>query len=129
MDTPTAGVSLPFTAWEQAVFVALFVVLVLALLAWFSRQQGQWQNFIQERDEQWQKFLTNQRESDNAKSEAMTESLNALTAATQALIVEVQGQRSDFQTHDKKEWARLDEMSASLHTGERKTQPRNRNSG
>lgn len=114
----------PFTAWEQAVFVALFVVFVIALLRWFSGQQKQWQEFIQSRDAQWQGFLSAQRASDDQKSEAIAESLNALTAATQALVTEVQGQRADFQTHDKREWAKLDEMSAAIH--EPKTQPRRR---
>jgi len=114
---------IPFTAWEQAVFVAIFVVFVIALLRWFSNQQKQWQEFIQSRDTQWQSFLSAQRATDDQKSEAIAKSLNALTAATQALVTEVQGQRADFQTHDQREWAKLDEMSATIHA-EPKTQPR-----
>jgi hypothetical protein len=131
MQGATIAGPLPATAWEQAVFVALFVVFVMALLGWFTNQQKQWQQFIQVRDDQWQKFLREQRANDEQKSEAMTESLNALTAATQALVTEVQGQRADFQAHDQREWAKLDEMSVRIHEPERflepKTQPRRKN--
>lgn len=55
------GVNLPFAAWEQAVFVALFVVFCIALVAgllnWFTRQQNSWQKFIQERDKDWQAWM------------------------------------------------------------------------
>jgi hypothetical protein len=53
MTTP----SLPFAAWEQAVFVALFIVLVIALLGWFSKQQSSWQKFMDDQNVRWQKSI------------------------------------------------------------------------
>lgn len=55
--------TLPATAWEQAVFVALFVIFCLTLigglLSWFTRQQSQWQAFISKRDTDWQSWMDN----------------------------------------------------------------------
>lgn len=48
---------IPESAWVQAVFVVLFIVLVIALLNWFSKQQGKWQEFIRDRDSQWQAWM------------------------------------------------------------------------
>ena len=47
MDT-----TIPFTAWEQAVFVGMFAVVIFALLAWFTKQSDKWQNFIARMEEQ-----------------------------------------------------------------------------
>lgn len=44
----------PYTAWEQAVFVALFILVVLILLNWFSKQQKSWQEYMNTQNEKWQ---------------------------------------------------------------------------
>ena len=44
---------MPASAWVQAVFVCLFIVLIGILLGWFSKQQDKWQEFITRRDDQW----------------------------------------------------------------------------
>lgn len=51
MDT---AASIPFNAWEQAVFVALFIVLVVVLLGWMAKQQKNWQDFMFRQNEDWQ---------------------------------------------------------------------------
>lgn len=101
MDGATSGI--PYSAWEQAVFVVLFVLLVIALLRWFSSQQGKWQEFIQSRDDQWQEFLSHQREVDQERYEGVEESVKNLTKVTSELVKEVQDMRSDFRSHDEME--------------------------
>lgn len=123
--------NLPIPAWQQAAVICLFLVLIWLMLRWMSSENKTTREFQRseatarekaqtERDAEWRKFLATQRAADEKKSEAMTESLNALTAATQALITEVQGQRADFQAHDQREWAALGEMSKTIHTPGRK---------
>ena len=79
--------AIPFTAWQQAVFVVLFVVMVVVLLYWFERQSKNWQKFTSERDEQWQKWL------DSADTRTAAQ-LAALTAVIKELT-------ENFSSHDK----------------------------
>ncbi len=67
--------AIPFTAWEQAVFVVLLIVVIVILLNWQSRQQGSWQEFIQKRDQQWQDWM----------KETNTDTTNAMEKVTEAL--------------------------------------------
>jgi len=124
--------AIPFTAWEQAVFVGLFIVLIALILFWVSRENKINRQFQQSesaareiaqaaRDAEWRLFLQQQRENDNQVSEAVKSSLDALTAITRQLVQEVQGQRADFQAHDQKEWAKLDEMSSAIHSPRKST--------
>lgn len=91
----------PFTAWEQAVFVVLFIIFVTSLLKWFSKQQKEWQEFIdvqntrwqdaikyqrdqwgntiREQNTQWQSFLEGQSKRDCDNMDKVTLALNALT--------------------------------------------------
>jgi ABC-type multidrug transport system fused ATPase/permease subunit len=99
--------TIPFSAWEQAVFVALFVVLVSTLLVWFSKQSDKWQQFMFDIDEKWRAFSKEQREQNNCKMENVENALNNLTTVTQALVAEVKEMRSDskefyevFAAHD-----------------------------
>lgn len=52
--------TIPFTAWEQAVFVVLFVVLVALLLRWFTKQQKEWQEFTMRQNDSFAKTLKDQ---------------------------------------------------------------------
>lgn len=52
--------AIPFTAWQQAVFVVLFIGMVTGMLGWFGRQQKNWQDFIHKQDEHWQEAIKNQ---------------------------------------------------------------------
>lgn len=94
---------IPFTAWEQAVFVALFVVIIAILLKWFSSQQGKWNDFITKRDDQWQGFLANQRDIDQQRYEGVEQNVANLTKVTGGLVEEVQNMRADFRAHDEME--------------------------
>jgi hypothetical protein len=120
------GVSIPLTAWEQAGIVVLFIIGFLVILTWVSRENKASREFQRSeaksrevaqasRDAEWRLFLAQQREADIKSSEAVQRSLDALAAATQSLVTEVQGQRADFSTHDAYERAKLGEMSASIH--------------
>ena len=109
---------IPATAWEQAVFVTLFVVFCLALvwglLNWFSKQQAQWQAFIDKRDTDWQGWM------DRAEVRA-TASMKGVTEALERI-----GEKLD--QHDAKVDARI---AAAKEVGEhassaRKTVPRNK---
>lgn len=108
MDTGGALIeSIPFTAWEQAVFVALFIVLVIGLLAWFGKQSDKWQKFMFDIDEKWRAFSREQREENNCAMAEVKDSLIDLTTVTQGLVHEVKEMREDsksfyanFQIHD-----------------------------
>ena len=58
---------MPITAWEQAVFVTLFVVMLLVFLCGFyvfaKAMLKQLQDFITARDLQWQKFTEDREQS------------------------------------------------------------------
>ncbi len=82
--------TIPFTAWEQAVFVVLFIVMVVTLLSWFAKQQKSWQDFmndqnnrwqksIDELNAQWQKWLAEQNVRECASMEKVSASLEKLT--------------------------------------------------
>ena len=87
----------PTEAWIQAVFVCLFIVLVLWLLAWFSKQNEKWQNFIAQIEEQWRAFSKEQRTENNACMREVNQGLTDLTTVTQGLVAEVKEMREDSQ--------------------------------
>ena len=98
---------IPFTAWEQAVFVGLFIVLVVGLLYWFTKQSDKWQNFMLTIDEKWREFNKEQRLDNNCQMKDVNASLSDLAQVTQGLVSEVKEMRSDssvfyanFQQHD-----------------------------
>ena len=106
--------TIPYTAWEQAVFVALFVAFVLSLLLWFSKQQGAWQQFISERDNNWQKFLADQRADDKRAIGDLATRTDAgfrtLTEATAKLAEALARLHSDVDVHIADENAMLGVM-------------------
>ena len=81
--------SIPFTAWEQAVFVALFIVFVIGLLGWFSKQSDKWQKFMFDIDEKWREFSRQQRIENNNAMENVEKSLVDLTKVTEGMLNEV----------------------------------------
>lgn len=90
------GVELiPLTAWQQAAVVCLFIVLVILLLNWFSKQSKNWQDFIDKSNEKWREFNREQREENNCAMNDVKGSLQDLTTVTQALVSEVKEMRSD----------------------------------
>ena len=100
MGTEVAAEVIPFTAWEQAVFVGLFIVLVLWLLAWFSKQSDKWQQFIFQIDEKWREFSRTQREENNCAMMDVNASLTNLARTTADLARSVEEMRVDLKDHD-----------------------------
>ena len=98
MDTVSQAI--PFTAWEQAVFVGLFIVLVVMLLGWFTKQSDKWQSFMLEIDEKWRAFNKEQREENNCAMADVNASLSNLTKTTGDLARSVEEMRTDIQAHD-----------------------------
>ena len=96
----TTVTQIPFTAWEQAVFVVLFIVFVIGVLTWFTKQSDKWQNFIARMEEQWRNFNRDQRKENN-------ECMQGLADVIQQLLMQVKEMREDdavfqerFRAHD-----------------------------
>ena len=95
------GVELiPLTAWQQAAVVCLFIVLVILLLNWFSKQSKNWQDFIDKSNEKWREFNKEQREENNCAMADVNASLSNLTRTTGDLARSVEEMRSDIHAHD-----------------------------
>ena len=86
---------LPFTAWQQAVFVALFIVFFVGVLAWLTKQSEKWQAFMFQIDDQWRAFNKEQRECNNAAMADVNNSITNLTKVTEGLVMEVKEMRAD----------------------------------
>ena len=119
--------TIPLTAWEQAVIIVLFVVLLssmaagaFALLRYvikqFQAQNGLFQDYIAARDADWQRFFTTLHTGDKVIIERLVESVNCLT-------VEVRGSRDDLREHDAKVDARIRESEKAV-IAKSKTVPR-----
>ena len=86
---------IPFTAWQQAVFVALFIVFFVGVLAWLTKQSEKWQAFMFQIDDQWRAFNKEQRECNNAAMADVNNSITNLTKVTEGLVMEVKEMRAD----------------------------------
>jgi len=125
------GVELiPLTAWQQAAVVCLFIVLVILLLNWFSKQSKNWQDFIDRSNEKWREFNREQREENNCAMNDVKGSLQDLTTVTQALVSEVKEMRSDtsvflgsFAQHDLQAREILNEVKKPVPTRSRAKKP------
>ena len=53
----TGGELLPEIAWEQAVYICLFIVLIVWMFAWFSKQSDKWQQLMFDIDEKWRALI------------------------------------------------------------------------
>ena len=121
------GVELiPLTAWQQAAAVCLFIVFVILLLNWFSKQSKNWQDFIDRSNEKWREFNREQREENNCAMNDVKGSLQDLTTVTQALVSEVKEMRSDtsvflgsFAQHDLQAREILNEVKKPTPTRSR----------
>lgn len=110
---------LPDTAWEQAVFVCLFIVLVVLLLNWFSKQQDKWQQFMFGQDEKWRNWLDRANCNTAEAMKGVTDALNAVNTNLHSLSDQL-----DAHDDNAKE---LVEKAVIAVTKERKTQPRPKN--
>ena len=104
----TTVTQIPFTAWEQAVFVVLFITMVIGLLYWFSKQSDKWQKFMFDIDEKWRAFNREQRETNLQSMHCVENALTNLTTVTQGLVNEMREMREDskefyasFREHDQ----------------------------
>ena len=95
MDT-----TIPFTAWEQAVFVGMFAVVIFALLAWFTKQSDKWQNFIARMEEQWRLFNKEQRKENNDCMQGLTDVIHELLLQVKEMRDDDQLFREEFRSHD-----------------------------
>ena len=96
----TGGELLPEIAWEQAVYICLFIVLIVWMFAWFSKQSDKWQQFMFDIDEKWRAFNKEQREENNCAMADVNASLSNLTKTTGDLARSVEEMRTDIQVHD-----------------------------
>jgi hypothetical protein len=111
--------TIPYAAWEQAVFVALFIFFAIGMLYWFSKQSDKWQKFMFDIDEKWRAFNREQRDSNQESMNCVEGSLKDLTIVTQGLVNEVKEMREDskefyasFREHD----AQAKEILAEVKT-------------
>lgn len=91
---------IPQVAWEQAVYVSLFIVLIVILVNWFSRQSDKWQSFIEASNDKWRKFSQEQRDDNNCAMGDVQKSLSDLTQVTGKLVATVDEMRTDIYQHD-----------------------------
>jgi hypothetical protein len=99
--------TIPFVAWEQAVFVGMFIVFFVGVLAWLTKYSEKWQLFMFKIDDHWRAFNKEQREENNKSLNCLESSLTDLTSVTQGLVSEVREMRADsmkfyddFRAHD-----------------------------
>lgn len=96
----TGAEVIPQVAWEQAVYVSLFIVLIVILVNWFSRQSDKWQSFIEASNDKWRKFSQEQRDDNNCAMGDVQKSLSDLTQVTGKLVATVDEMRTDIYQHD-----------------------------
>lgn len=91
---------IPASGWVQAVFVCLFIVLIIILINWFSHQSDKWQAFIEASNDKWRKFSQEQRDDNNCAMGDVQKSLSDLTKVTGKLVQTVDEMRTDIHEHD-----------------------------
>jgi hypothetical protein len=74
-----AAYDIPSAAWEQAVFVCLFLLTVGILLNWQSRQSEKTQSFIERLNLNWQTFLKEHEAKNDDALKQVAQALNCLT--------------------------------------------------
>jgi uncharacterized membrane protein YhiD involved in acid resistance len=110
METVTTEI-IPSSAWVQAVFVCLFIVLIIWLLSWMSKrdettrqfqsaESDKWQVFIAKENENWREYNRKQREENNCAMAKVDESLTNLAMITGKLVTTVDEMRTDIYQHD-----------------------------
>lgn len=124
----TGGELIPTIAWEQAVYVCLFIVVLIVLLYWFSKQSKEWQSFIAALDDKWRAFNKEQRDENNNSLRCVENSLKDLTTVTQGLVSEMKEMRSDtsvffekFHQHDAQAREILNEVKKPRPSRAKKT--------
>ena len=115
--------AVPYSAWEQAVFVVLVIVFAVALLAWFSKQSDKWQKFMFDIDDKWRAFNKEQREENNCAMTDVKDGLSNLTKVTEGLVMEVREMREEsrnfsdaFREHDEQAKEILTQVKKPVRT-------------
>jgi uncharacterized membrane-anchored protein YhcB (DUF1043 family) len=91
----------PLTAWEQAVIVVLFCVFVGFLLTWFSKQQKDWQSFmdrltrswaeeVENRNKQWRDFFTTLNQGNKEDIIALADSMRSMGELTKTIAIRLE---------------------------------------
>lgn len=96
----TGAEVIPQIAWEQAVYVSLFIVLIVVLINWFSKQSDKWQQFIEASNEKWRAFSEKQRSENNCAMGNVNKGLTDLTRVTGQLVQTMNEMRTDIYQHD-----------------------------
>lgn len=119
--------SVPMTAWEQAVIVALFATFVIALItvllvqfgkqqkenqAYIAAQQKQIQEYLDRRDANNQEFFRLLRRTDELTAERTADAMGKMTDSLNRLI-------DKFEDHDKNVEARITRIAEAGAYGRR----------
>jgi len=105
MEASNVAEIIPFTAWQQAAFVGMFIVLVVVLLAWFSKENAKAQKFQQDQNDSWQRFLKESNDRwQHWLDKSQTETVDAMGKVTEAL----ERLSAQLDEHDKRVDARVD---------------------
>lgn len=111
--------TLPDIAWEQALYVCLFIVFVVVILRWFGQQQKNRDSFNTERDakaqahdsalaKQWQEFI----------SDRDQQFLASIKGRDQQLLISVKERDESWQrwiaTHDTQTAKALEQVASTL---------------
>lgn len=100
METTEVIKVIPYTAWQQAVFVGLFIVVLVIILGWQAKQQKTLQKFISERDIQWQTWIDKTNNRFVSEMKQVTEALGKLS--------------EKIDNHDGKEEERINSVMSSI---------------
>ena len=111
----TGGELIPASAWVQAAFVCLFIVLVIVLITWFSKQSDKWQSFIEISNDRWRAFSKEQREENNCAIAEVNSGLGNLTKVTEGLVQEVREMRIESREITSALMAHDDQAKEILH--------------
>lgn len=71
--------TIPASAWEQAVFVCLFLIAIGIILSWQSKQNDKNQSFMERMNTSWQNFLEKHESKSDKALERVVDSINCLT--------------------------------------------------
>ena len=108
--------TIPFTAWQQAAIIGLFIVFAALVFAYLTRHEekreanaqafqksesDKWQTYIADENEKWRAFSQKQRDDNNCAMAKVDESLTNLTNITGKLVMTVDEMRSDLKDHDR----------------------------
>ena len=96
-----------FTAWEQAVFVCLMIVLVSLMLSWQSRESRALRDFQAEqekkrleselkRDREWREWMDKNQRIADLKLEAVQQSIEGLVTIVKMVSIQVDAHRTEF---------------------------------